>query len=72
MLDVELEDIKREKFDKLLAKHQIRQYFPLSINCAMQYFHNFCSTYVATVFLENTHLINKLRFLMVLDYLLFI
>ena len=30
-------DIKREKFDGSLAKHQIFQYFSPSINCAIQY-----------------------------------
>ena len=30
-------DIEREKFDGLLAKRQIGQYFPPSINCAIQY-----------------------------------
>ena len=34
MLAMELKDIER---DGSLAKHQIRQYFPLSINCAIQY-----------------------------------
>ena len=34
---MELEDIEREKFDGLQAKRQIRQYFPLSINCAIWY-----------------------------------
>ena len=37
ILAMELEDIEREKFDGSLAKRQIRQYFPLSINCAIQY-----------------------------------
>ena len=37
MLAMELEDIEREKFDGSLAKRQIRQYFPPSINCAIRY-----------------------------------
>ena len=37
VLAIKLEDIEREKFDELLAKHQICQYFPPSINCAIQY-----------------------------------
>ena len=37
VLAMELEDIEREKFDRSLAKHQIRQYFPPSINCAIRY-----------------------------------
>ena len=40
MLAVKLEDIERGKFDGLLAKHQIRQYFPLTINCAIRYIHD--------------------------------
>ena len=28
--------LEREKFKGLLAKHQIRQHFPLSITCAIQ------------------------------------
>ena len=38
ILAMELEDIGREKFDGLLAKRQICQYFPPSINCAIRYF----------------------------------
>ena len=34
---MELEDIEREKFDRSLAKRQIHQYFPPSINCAIWY-----------------------------------
>ena len=34
---MELEDIGREKFDGSLAKRQICQYFPPSINCAIRY-----------------------------------
>ena len=37
ILAIELEGIEREKFDGLLAKRQIRQYFPPSINCAIWY-----------------------------------
>ena len=33
---MELEDIGKEKIDGLLPKSQIRQYFPLSINCAIR------------------------------------
>ena len=35
---MEPEDIEREKFNGSLAKRQIRQYFPSSINCAIWYF----------------------------------
>ena len=38
ILAKELEDIEREKFDRLLAKRQLCQYFPPSIYCAIQYF----------------------------------
>ena len=34
---MELEDIEREKFEGLLAKRQIPQYFLQSINCAIRY-----------------------------------
>ena len=37
ILAMELEDIKREKFDGSIAKCQIRQYFPPSINCTIWY-----------------------------------
>ena len=37
ILAMELEDIEREKFDRSLAKRQIHQYFPPSINCAIRY-----------------------------------
>jgi len=37
MLAMKLEDIGREKFDGSLAKRQIRQYFPQSINCTLRY-----------------------------------
>ena len=37
ILAMELKDIGREKIDGSLAKHQIRQYFPLSVNCAIWY-----------------------------------
>ena len=37
ILAMKLEDIEREKFDRSLAKRQIRQYFLLSINCATRY-----------------------------------
>ena len=36
ILAMELEDIEKEKFDGSLAKRQIRQYFPPSINCSIQ------------------------------------
>ena len=36
---MELEDIEREQFDGSLAKRQIHQYFPPSINCAIRYMH---------------------------------
>ena len=39
LLAKELEDIEREKFDGSPAKCQIRQYFSLSINCAIRYTH---------------------------------
>ena len=39
MLAMKLEDIERENFDGSLAKHQIHQYFPPSINCAIRYAH---------------------------------
>ena len=34
-----VEDIEREKFDGSLAKRQICQYFPKSINCVIRYMH---------------------------------
>ena len=37
VLAMELEDIGREKFDRSLAKRQICQYFPPSINCAIRH-----------------------------------
>ena len=36
MLAMELKDIEREKIYGSLAKRQIRQYFLLSINCAIR------------------------------------
>ena len=47
MLVVKLEDIERGKFDRLLAKHQIRQYFPLTINCDIRYLHDRVLVYLA-------------------------
>ena len=38
MLAMELKDIEREKFDRSLAKPQIRQYFPLSIRVYVYFF----------------------------------
>ena len=37
MLTMKLKDIEREKFDGSLAKRQIHQYFPPSINCVIRY-----------------------------------
>ena len=37
MLAMKLKDIEGEKFDGLLIKRQISQYFPPSINCAVRY-----------------------------------
>ena len=35
ILTILIENIERENFDGVLAKHQIRQCFALSINCAI-------------------------------------
>ena len=43
ILAMEQEDIEREKFDGLIAKCQIRQYFPPSINYAIQYINIKCN-----------------------------
>ena len=40
MLAMKLEEIEREKFDGSLAKCQIHQHFPPSINCVIQYVHS--------------------------------
>ena len=37
MVAMKLQDIERENFYGSLTKHQIRQYFPLSINCTTLY-----------------------------------
>ena len=52
-LAIELKDIEREKFDGLLTKRQIRQYFPLSINSATQYISKFYNSLTSTQFWYN-------------------
>ena len=42
MLAMELEDIERERFDELLAKRQIGQYFLPSIHCTICYLSEAC------------------------------
>ena len=39
MLAADLEDIESENIDESLVERQICQYFPLSINCAIQYYY---------------------------------
>ena len=63
ILAMELEDIDREKFDRSLAKRQICQYFPPSINCAIRYtvYDEFrLVTMTMTVILHGVHFISAL------------
>ena len=51
---MELENIEKENFDRSLAMHQIRQYLPLSINCAIRYV--VCLVFLSYVFSRDVFL----------------